>query len=58
MGVIVQRHGDVAWPMIYCNALEFIPTFAMQVQNVCRGEWGVMLDNGSLCYLLYSSQGF
>ena len=32
----------LAWPMMYCNALGFIPAFAIRVQNVCRRECGVM----------------
>ena len=42
----------LAWPMMYCNALGFIPAFAIRVQNVCQRECGVMLGNCSLCCLL------
>ena len=48
----------LAWPMMYCKALGFIPAFAIRVQNVCRKECGVILGNGSLCCLLYFFKRF
>ena len=38
----------LACPMMYCNALGFIPAFAILVQNVCLMVWGVITGgNGS-----------
>ena len=40
--------------MMYCNALGFMPAFAILVQNVCRMVCGVITSgNGSLWHLLY-----
>ena len=32
----------LAWPIMYCNALGFIPAFAIRVQKVCRMVCGVV----------------
>ena len=41
-------------PMMYCNALGFIPAFANVVQNVWRKVCGVItFGNATFCVLVY-----
>lgn len=36
----------LAYPMIYCNTLGFMPALANRVQKVCLRIWGVMFGKG------------